>query len=110
MVMRIKQRWLRRKVKKRIAKREITSPDPIEQKGIEIFLYLLKDKNTLLSTAPLSSERLIENPEKEMLLVLEHNKITVINSVYQYEIKITEKIEDKLREQFNIVQEKRAQM
>jgi hypothetical protein len=107
--MRIKQRWLRYKVKKRASKREITSPDPIEQKGVDIFLTLLKEQDSQLVSAPLSSERLIENSKREILAILEHGKMTIINSVYQYEIKIAEKTEDKLREQFNIVQEKRAQ-
>jgi hypothetical protein len=107
--MRIKQRWLRHKVKKRASKREITSPDPIEQKGVNIFLTLLKEQDSQLVSAPLSSERLIENSKREMLAILEHGKMTIINSVYQYEIKIAEKTEDKLREQFNEVQEKRAQ-
>jgi hypothetical protein len=107
--MRIKQRWLRHKVKKRASKREITSPDPIEQKGVNIFLTLLKEQDSQLVSAPLSSERLIENSKREILAILEHGKMTIINSVYQYEIKIAEKTEDKLREQFNEVQEKRAQ-
>ena len=107
--MRIKQRWLRHKVKKRASKREITSPDPIEQKGVNIFLTLLKEQDSQLVSAPLSSERLIENSKREMLAILEHGKMTIINSVYQYEIKIAEKTEDQLRVQFNEVQEKRAQ-
>jgi len=107
--MNIKQRWLRHKVKKRLSKREITSPDPIEQKGVDIFLTLLKEQDSQLANAPLSSERLIENSKREMLVILEHGKMTIINSVYQYEIKIAEKTEDQLRVQFNEVQEKRAQ-
>lgn len=107
--MNIKQRWLRHKVKRRVSKRQITSPDPIEQKGVDIFLSLIKDPDSILSTAPLSSERLIENPKREMLLILVGGKMTVINSVYQYEIKIAERTEDQLRTHFNEVQEKRAQ-
>lgn len=107
--MRIKQRWLRHKVKRRVSKRQITSPDPIEQKGVDIFLSLIKDPDSILSTAPLSSERLIENPKREMLLILVGGKMTVINSVYQYEIKIVERTEDQLRVHFNEMQEKRAQ-
>jgi hypothetical protein len=107
--MNIKQRWLRHKVKKRLSKREITSPDPIEQKGADIFLTLLKEQDSQLVSAPLSSERLIENSKREMLVILEYGKMTIINSVYQYEIKIAEKTEDQLRVQFNEVQEKRAQ-
>jgi len=107
--MSIKQRWLRHKVKKRLSKREITTPDPIEQKGVDIFLTLLKEQDSQLVNAPLSSERLIENSKREMLVILEHGKMTIINSVYQYEIKIAEKTEDQLRVQFNEVQEKRAQ-
>ena len=107
--MSIKQRWLRHKVRKRLSKREITSPDPIEQKGVDIFLTLLKEQDSQLVNAPLSSERLIENSKREMLVILEHGKMTIINSVYQYEIKIAEKTEDQLRVQFNEVQEKRAQ-
>ena len=107
--MNIKQRWLRYFVKKRLSKREITSPDPIEQKGVDIFLTLLKEQDSQLVNAPLSSERLIENSKREMLVILEHGKMAIINSVYQYEIKIAEKTEDQLRVQFNEVQEKRAQ-
>jgi len=89
--MSIKQRWLRHKVKKRLSKREITSSDPIEQKGVDIFLTLLKEQDSQLVNAPLSSERLIENSKREMLVILENGKMTIINSVYQYEIKIAEK-------------------
>ena len=107
--MSIKQKWLRHKVKKRLFKREITSSDPIEQKGVSIFLTLLREQDSKLINAPLSSERLIENHKREMLLIMGDRKLTIINSVYQYEIKIAEKTEDKLREQFNLVQEKKAQ-
>ena len=107
--MSIKQKWLRHKVKKRLSKREITSSDPIEQKGVSIFLTLLREQDSKLINAPLSSERLIENHKREMLLIMGDRKLTIINSVYQYEIKIVEKTEDQLREQFNLVQEKKAQ-
>ena len=107
--MNIKQRWLRHKVKRRAIKREITSPDPIEQKGVDIFLTLLREQDSKLINAPLSYERLIENHKREMLLIMGDRKLTIINSVYQYEIKIAEKTEDQLREQFNLVQEKKAQ-
>lgn len=107
--MSIKQRWLRYKVKRRSADRKITTPYPIEQKGINIFLSLLRDKDSQLFNAPLSSERLIENPKREMLIVLDYHKMIIINSIYQYEIKISEKTEDKLKQQFNEIQEKKAQ-
>ena len=107
--MSIKQRWLRYKVKRRSASSEITTPYPIEQKGINIFLSLLKDKDSQLFSAPLSSERLIENPKREMLIILDYHTIIIINSIYQYEIKISEKIEDKLKQRFNEIQEKKAQ-
>ena len=82
--MSIKQGWLRYKVKRRSISREITTPDPIEQKGIDIFLSLLKDKDSQLFSAPLSSERLIENPKREMLIILDYHTIIIINSIYQY--------------------------
>lgn len=107
--MSIKQRWLRYKVKRRSADRKITTPYPIEQKGINIFLSLLRDKDSQLFNAPLSSERLIENPKREMLIVLDYHKMIIINSIYQYEIKISEKTEDKLKQRFNEIQEKKAQ-
>ena len=107
--MSIKQRWLRHKVKRRSADRKITTLYPIEQKGINIFLSLLRDKDSQLFSAPISSERLIENPKREMLIVLDYHKMIIINSIYQYEIKISEKTEDKLKQQFNEIQEKKAQ-
>jgi hypothetical protein len=108
--MSLKQRWLRYKVKKRNNQKEIKTIDPIEQKGIEIFISLLKDKDSVLHVAPLSGERFIENPKLEMFIILSYNKLTIINSVYQYDIRVTEKIEDQLQQQFNGVQEKRTQV
>ena len=107
--MSIKQRWLRHKVKRRSADHKITTLYPIEQKGINIFLSLLRDKDSQLFSAPISSERLIENPKREMLIVLDYHKMIIINSIYQYEIKISEKTEDKLKQRFNEIQEKKAQ-
>jgi hypothetical protein len=108
--MSLRQRWLRYKVKKRNNQKEIKTTDPVEQKGIEIFNSLLKDKDSVLHTAPLSAERFIENARLEMFIILSYNRLTIINSVYQYEIRISEKIEDQLQGIFNETQEKRAQV
>jgi hypothetical protein len=106
--MNIKQRWLRYITNQRMLSREVISSNPIEQKGVNIFLSLLKDPNSMLSVAPISGEKLIDNGEKEILAILSYNNLTIINSVYQYEINMKEGLVEKLKIQFNETQEKRA--
>jgi hypothetical protein len=62
--MNIKQRWLRHIANQRILNQEVVSSNPIEQKGVNIFLSLLKDPNSMLTVAPISGEKLIDNREK----------------------------------------------
>jgi hypothetical protein len=106
--MNIKQRWLRHIANQRILNQEVVSSNPIEQKGVNIFLSLLKDPNSMLTVAPISGEKLIDNREKEILAILSYNNLTIINSVYQYEINMKERLVEKLKIQFNETQEKRA--
>jgi hypothetical protein len=106
--MNIKQRWLRYITNQRMLSREVISSNPIEQKGVNIFLSLLKNPNSMLSVAPISGEKLIDNGEKEILAILSYNNLTIINSVYQYEINMKEGLVEKLKIQFNETQEKRA--
>ena len=106
--MNIKQRWLRYIANQRILNQEVVSSNPIEQKGVNIFLSLLKDPNSMLTVAPISGEKLIDNREKEILAILSYNNLTIINSVYQYEINMKENLVEKLKIQFNETQEKRA--
>jgi len=106
--MNIKQRWLRHIANQRILNQEVVSSNPIEQKGVNIFLSLLKDPNSILTVAPISGEKLIDNREKEILAILSYNNLTIINSVYQYEINMKENLVEKLKIQFNETQEKRA--
>jgi hypothetical protein len=106
--MNIKQRWLRHIANQRILSQEVVSSNPIEQKGVNIFLSLLKDTNSVLSVAPISGEKLIDNGEKEILAILSYNNLTIINSVYQYEINMKESLVEKLKIQFNETQEKRT--
>jgi hypothetical protein len=106
--MNIKQRWLRHIANQRILSQEVVSSNPIEQKGVNIFLSLLKDPNSMLTVAPISGEKLIDNREKEILAILSYNNLTIINSVYQYEINMKETLVEKLKIQFNETQEKRA--
>jgi hypothetical protein len=56
----------------------------------------------------MSGEKLIDNGEKEILAILSYNNLTIINSVYQYEINMKEVLVEKLKIQFNETQEKRA--
>jgi hypothetical protein len=106
--MNIKQRWLRHIANQRILSQEVVSSNPIEQKGVNIFLSLLKDPNSMLTVAPISGEKLIDNREKEILAILSYNNLTIINSVYQYEINMKESLVEKLKIQFNETQEKRT--
>jgi hypothetical protein len=106
--MNIKQRWLRHIANQRMLSQEVVSSNPIEQKGVNIFLSLLKDPNSMLTVAPISGEKLIDNREKEILAILSYNNLTIINSVYQYEINMKESLVEKLKIQFNETQEKRA--
>jgi hypothetical protein len=62
----------------------------------------------MLTVAPISGEKLIDNREKEILAILSYNNLTIINSVYQYEINMKESLVEKLKIQFNETQEKRA--
>lgn len=106
--MNIKQRWLRYIANQKTVTQEVVSTDPIEQKGANIFLSMLKEPYSVLSVAPLSGEKMINNPERKMLIILSYNNLTIINSVYQYEIRMKESLVQKLIMHFDDTQERRA--
>jgi hypothetical protein len=106
--MNIKQRWLRYIANQKTVTQEVVSTDPIEQKGANIFLSMLKEPHSVLSVAPLSGEKMINNPERKMLIILSYNNLTIINSVYQYEIRMKESLVQKLIMHFDDTQERRA--
>ena len=106
--MNIKQRWLRYIANQKTATQEVVSTDPVEQKGANIFLSMLKEPQSVMSVAPLSGEKMINNPERKMLIILSYNNLTIINSVYQYEIRMKESLVQKLIMHFDDTQERRA--
>ena len=99
------KRW---KVKRRTKAEKRPEMDETEIKVVDIVLHLIRDLDSELSEAPLSSEKLIENKEREMLAVITDGKVIVINSVYQYERRVSPKTKDYLVGMFRHSQEKRA--
>lgn len=86
----------------------INSFEMNEKKAVKIFLALLRDPNSSLRTAPITREKIIENRDRMMFINLTDDRVTIINSVYQYDIKIALKTAEWLNEKFNDTCQRRA--
>lgn len=89
--------------------REILSNS--ERDASAIFRKLLKDQESELLTSPLSGKYYLKSPDKDMLLVLGNGNLSIVNHVYGYDVRLSQKAEKKLTETFlNEVENRRRKM
>ena len=89
--------------------REILSNS--ERDASAIFRKLLKDQESELLTSPLSGKYYLKSPDKDMLLVLGNGNLSIVNHVYGYDVRLSQKAEKKLTETFlNEVEHRRKKM
>ena len=82
-----------------------------ERDASAIFRKLLKDPESELLTSPLSGKYYLKSPDKDMLLVLGNGNLSIVNHVYGYDVRLSQKAEKKLTETFlNEVEERRKKM
>jgi len=65
-----------------------------------IFLKILHDSNTEMYYNPETYECYLRSVKYNIYIFLESNNVTVINSVYGYEVKISQRLERYLSERF----------
>ena len=76
-----------------------------EHEAIVIFRRLLKDADSDILTSPLSSKYYIRT--EDLLVVLGHGRISIVNHVYGYDIPLSQRAEKKLVDLFLEETEKR---
>lgn len=82
-----------------------------ERDASAIFRKLIKDPESELLTSPLSGKYYLKSPDKDMLLVLGNGNLSIVNHVYGYDVRLSQKAEKKLTETFlNEVEERRKKM
>lgn len=96
------------KLRKRAESKVVKSLQMNEDKAAKIFIALIKDPDSKFSVAPITGEKLIENKKLVMFANLTDNRITIINSVYQYDIPVAFKTAEWLNSQFNDANQKRS--
>ncbi len=95
---------LRRKSNNKI----INSFEINEKKAVKIFLTMLRDPNSSFRIASATNEKIIENRNRMMFINLTDDRVTIINSTYQYDIKIAMKTSEWLNDKFNDACQRRA--
>lgn len=82
-----------------------------EKQAYSIFRKMTKDPDNDLLTSPLSGKYYIRSEKRKMLLILNNGTISIVNTVYGYNVTISRRIEDKMRHFFlNEVEERRQEM
>jgi hypothetical protein len=82
-----------------------------EKQAYLIFRKMTKDPENDLLTSPLSGKYYIRSERRKMLLILNNGTISIVNTVYGYNVTISRHIEDKMRHFFlNEVEERRQEM
>ena len=70
---------------------------------------LIKDKETELLIAPISTKRYLKNEKFGITVVLHKRNAEIINHVYSYSIHLDEKSWEKVDREFNEEQERRSE-
>jgi hypothetical protein len=86
----------------------INSFEMNEKKAVRIFMAMLRDSNSSFRIAPFTREKIIENRDRVMFINLADDRVTIINSVYQYDIKIAPRTSELLNNKFNEASQRRA--
>lgn len=93
----------------------LSDPQPNEQKGefesetLSICKKLINNTNSKLLISPISGKRYIKNDEKQIFIILELRRITIVNHTYSYNIDILTKPYNNLVRFFDNEVEKRRQ-
>lgn len=81
---------------------------PAEREALGIYRTILHDPDTDVLTAPLSGKYYMKNSRNKLLLVLSHTRrLSIINSVYGYDIELGEQLYRVLEQEFNEEMENR---
>jgi hypothetical protein len=78
-----------------------------ERDAAFIFRKMIKCQESELLMSPISQKQYVRNDEKRILLILDNYELTVINHVFSYNIRISQRTSKSLNEAFNIEIEKR---
>lgn len=89
------------------ADREMTSSGEAEKDAAVIFRKMIKDIDSELLMSPISQKKYVRNEETRILLILDNYELTVINHVFSYNIRISQRTNRSLTDAFNVELEKR---
>lgn len=82
-----------------------------EREALIIFRKLLGDPDSELLTSPLSGKFYLRSPDRGMLLVLGVGNLSIVNHVYGYDVRLSQKSEKMLIDVFlNEVENRRKKM
>ena len=81
--------------------------DPAELDAANVFRKMAKSEKSELLISPISDKRYVKNDERQVLLILDNYEITLINHVFSYTIRISQKTAKQLVDTFNTETEKR---
>lgn len=87
--------------------REMTSSGEAEKDAAVIFRKMIKDIDSELLMSPISQKKYVRNEETRILLILDNYELTVINHVFSYNIRISQRTNRSLTDAFNVELEKR---
>lgn len=103
----LKYRLKRYLAKKRIKRNRMPKTEESIQKAFLIFKEMVKNPKCYLMVAPLSDRKYIHDKERDIFVSLYDTNLTIINTVYQYDIRLSDKEEGYLKNLFNNALEKR---
>lgn len=90
-----------------LSDRERIPSGDAERDASSIFRKMIKDPESELLMSPISQKQYVRNDDKQILLILDNYELTVINHVFSYNIRISQKTNRILNDSFNLELEKR---
>ena len=90
-----------------INKDERTNTDSAERDASQVFRKMVKSENSELLISPISNKKYVKNDDKQVLLILDDYQITLINHVFSYTIRRSQKTARNLVDTFNVETERR---
>jgi len=98
----------KQRVKLRKNREDSSKLDESERMALNIFKSLKLRPESTCHIAPVSGERIVENQEMQMMAILSSQRITIINSSYQYEIMCSIQMVELMRDKFDRRCERKA--
>ena len=86
---------------------KVSESDSAERDAAQVFRRMVKSEASDLLISPISHKKYVKNDEKQVLLILDNYEITLINHVFSYTIRISQKTARNLSETFDIETENR---